>query len=136
MEDRIESLGRHERRISAVLVVHCRQFQYGHPELADAWLIAARRNSAEIAGIRSKQTAGASMRWHRRWPSPPVTATFTPDPGLTNCAATYFVLSVHGEQSSAPMDGHTLIALCRRTPALNEGANDVYRGCVGSYPRS
>jgi hypothetical protein len=96
MEARIESVGR------------C-----GHPELVDPWLIAARRNSIEIAGMRSKQTAGASMRWHRGWPSPPMTATFTPYPGLSNCAATYFVLSVHGEQSSAPMDGHALIALCR-----------------------
>src|ERR1700739_4688758 len=136
MEARIESVGRHERRISAVLVVHCRQFQCGHPELADPWLIATRRNSTEIAGIRSEQTAGASMRWHRRWPSPPVAATFTPYPGLTNCAATYFVLSIHGERSSAPMDVHALIALCRRTPAMNQGANDAYRGCVGSYPRS
>jgi len=83
MEARIESVSRHERRISAVLVVHRRQIQCGHPELADPWLLAARRNSTEIAGIRSKQTAGGSMRWHRRWPSPPMTATFTPYPGLT-----------------------------------------------------
>ena len=113
MEARIESVGRHERHVSAGIVVHCRQFQCGHPELAGPWRIAVRRNSTEIASISSKQTAGASMRWHRRWPSPPMTATFTPYPGLTTCAATYSVLSVHGEQSSGPVDGHALIALCR-----------------------